>query len=302
MIQANKYRVYSFYRFVEIKNKIDLKKKLENFLKNKDIKGTIIIADEGFNGSIAGDSLNLDRIIILLKKYTKIRKISLKVNTSNFLPFNKIKVRLKKEIVTLGIKNLKINNKKKEYIHPAKWDKFIKNKNIKLIDTRNSYEIPIGRFENSINPNTNSFREFPKKFGNLGLNKKSVKIAIYCTGGIRCEKASVYLKKIGYENVYQLDGGILNYLDFNNKNNNKNSWVGDCFVFDKRVAINKKLKKSNYEQCYGCRSPLSVKEMKSKLYKKGIHCPKCFHSRTLDQKKRSTMRQMQIDSIKNKNI
>ena len=289
----NKLFVYSFYRFVNIKNKSEIKKNIDLLIRNKLVKGTILLSDEGINGSISASKKVLDDIIKHIKLLLKIRKLEKKKNDVEFLPFNKIKVRLKKEIVSLGKDNVIIKNTGKR-ISPCKWDKILNDKNIALIDTRNQFEIEIGSFKNSINPETKSFREFPEKFNKLKISKSS-KIAMFCTGGIRCEKASSYLKKIGYKNVYQLDGGILNYLDYKKKFKIKiTEWRGDCFVFDNRVTVNKSLKKGKYIQCYGCRHPITESDKKLKSYVKGVSCKYCYKKRTKLQLERSVSRQKQI--------
>ncbi len=291
----DKIEIYSFYRFIEIKDKKSLKLKLDSFIANLSIKGTILIADEGINASISGNKADLKYILDYIKRVLKIRKIFLKINLINNHPFNKIKVRLKKEIVSLGIDKLSVDQKKVKYIHPKHWDNFINNNDIVCIDTRNLYEITIGNFKNSINPKTKSFREFPENFKNLKL-KKEQKIAMYCTGGIRCEKASTFLKSKGFKNVYQLKGGILGYLSYNEKSSKKNNWQGECFVFDQRVTVNKKLNKGKFLQCYGCRRPISYQDTLSKNYKKGVCCTYCYDERTAEQKQRSSDRQKQIDA------
>ena len=292
-MKTKKIKIYSFYRFIKIKNKKDLKLKLDSLITNFNIKGTILIANEGINGSISGNSDDLKKYLDFIKKSLKIRKLSLKINFLNHHPFNKMRVRIKKEIVSLGIETLEFDKKKTKYIHPKNWDKFVNNNKVACIDTRNDYEIKIGNFKNSINPGTNSFREFPKKFEKLKL-KKNKKIAMYCTGGIRCEKASVYLKSKGYKNVYQLDGGILNYIHYKHNSNEISNWQGECFVFDQRVAVNRMLKKGKYLQCYGCRRPILKIDTKSNKYEKGVCCHQCYDERSDFQKEKSKMRQKQL--------
>ena len=281
-----------------------MKKVFDLYFKEKLIRGTILLANEGINGSIASDTESLEGIIKFIKRQLKIRKINLKKNHVDFLPFNKLKVRLKKEIVSLGISGLAegisgLADSEGNYLHPSEWNNLMLNKETKIIDVRNNYEIEICAFKNAINPKTKNFREFPKKFENIGINKED-KIAMYCTGGIRCEKASAFLKKKGFKNVMQLKGGILNYFDYTKKNKKKNIWKGECFVFDKRVAVDKNLNYGNYIQCYGCRMPLLKSEMKSPLYLKGVHCKYCVNIRTKEQKNRSKIRQDQIEK-KNRN-
>ncbi len=287
--------IYSFYRFKNIKNKKTIKLKLEQFISNRVIRGTILIADEGVNGSISGSKDDLLNIIRFIKKLLCIKKIELKINLVDFLPFNRMKIRLKREIVSLGKGIITVSQKTNKFIDPNKWDGFIKQKKIKLIDLRNTYEIDIGNFKSAINPNTKNFREFPNKFEKMNIGKNDI-VAMYCTGGIRCEKAAGYLNQKGYKNVYQLKGGIINYLSYSRNKKIKSLWSGECFVFDNRVAINKELKKGNYLQCYGCRNPITKKDTKSKKYKKGVSCHKCYDIRTKDQKDRSLSRQTQIDN------
>ena len=294
MKKNDNYLIYSFYRFVKIKNKLENKTELENYISQINVKGTILLADEGFNGSIAGTKQNLDKVIYTIKRMTNIRKVDIKKNIVESLPFNRMKIRLKKEIVSLGLTDLVIKNFKNKYIEPKYWDDFINQTDVRLLDTRNLYEIPIGKFKNAINPGTRSFREFPKKFKDLQINKNQ-KLALYCTGGIRCEKASAFLKSNGFKHIYQLKGGILNYFHYKKNNQKKNIWEGECFVFDKRVSVTKNLTKGNYSQCYGCRRPITIKDTKSKRYKKGVHCPHCFNKRSIEQIRRSNMRQAQIN-------
>ena len=293
--------VYTFYRFLNIKNKKNIKKLLENYFKTKLVRGTILIANEGINASISGTENDLIDTVKIIKKILRIRKLNIKINKNKFLPFNRIKVRLKKEIVSLGKGRIDVNKLKGNKIHPSKWNAIIKKENIKLIDTRNTYEIDIGQFKGAINPKTNSFREFPKKLKKMKI-KKNDKLAIYCTGGIRCEKASTYLKLNGFKDVVQLDGGILNYLNYINKTKKKSMWNGECFVFDNRVTINKKLKKGKYIQCNGCRHPITEQDTKLISYVKGVSCKYCYMKRTQSQKKRSITRQNQINLAEKKGI
>tara|TARA_B100000886_G_scaffold39347_3_gene24358 strand:- start:5521 stop:6453 length:933 start_codon:yes stop_codon:yes gene_type:complete len=291
--------VYTFYKFVKISDKEDIKRKLDKYFKNKLIRGTFLIANEGINCSISATQKDLSDIVEYLKKILELKNFDIKKNATNFLPFNRIKVRLKKEIVSLGVNKLSMKSDKDNMIDPSEWDEIIKNKKVKLLDTRNIFEIDIGKFKDSINPETKSFREFPKKFDKLNISKNA-HIAMYCTGGIRCEKASSYLKKVGYKNVFQLKGGILNYLNYKNEKKLSSLWKGECFVFDNRVTLNKKLQRGKYIQCFGCRRPITKVEAHSKLYIKGVCCPYCFSERTNKQKNNSKIRQIQIDKANSK--
>ena len=289
----NKLQIFSFYRFLKIIDKKELKQKILKFISKEQLRGTIIIADEGINGSISGKRKELDELIKFIKKTLNIRKLQVKINNIDFLPFNRMKIRLKNEIVALGISSVDALKNTGIKISPEKWDKIVCDNNFEIIDTRNQFEIKIGSFKNSLNPKTENFREFPKKFKNLKI-KKEKKIAMFCTGGIRCEKASSYLKQIGYKNVYQLDGGILNYLDYKNKLKKNVTWTGDCFVFDNRVTVDKNLRMGSYTQCFGCRHPLTKSEKNLKTYIKGVSCKYCHNKRNKRQINKSITRQNQI--------
>ncbi len=285
--------IFTFYRFVNIKNKFFFKKQLDLFLKEKCLKGTVLLAKEGINASLSGPENELEETIIFIKKHLNIRKINIKKSFFKYHPFNKLKVRLKKEIVSLGKGKLNINYTGK-MVQPRHWNKLINNKEIKLIDTRNKYETDIGSFKTSLKPNVNSFRSIPKELKKLNIGKND-KIAMFCTGGIRCEKISAYMKMNGYKEIYQLEGGIINYLDFIKKTNHNSLWHGECFVFDDRVTVNKKNEKGSYLQCYGCRHPIKRADTKLKSYIKGVSCKYCYKKRNQTQKKRSISRQFQID-------
>tara|TARA_Y100000816_G_C26076334_1_gene566642 strand:- start:169 stop:1110 length:942 start_codon:yes stop_codon:yes gene_type:complete len=301
-IKKNEFSIYSFYRFLKVTKKKELKKRIDDFCKDKIIRGTILISDEGINATISGFESELFDVTKIIKRHLCIRKLDIKINKSKFLPFNRMKVRLKKEIISMGFDNLKFKQNSSSHLSPIEWDKYINKNNVTIIDTRNKYEIEIGKFKNSINPGTNSFREFPNKFKKMKIEKKE-KILIYCTGGIRCEKASAYLKTNGYENVFQLKGGILNYLNFVKNKQLKSKWSGECFVFDNRVSVNKDLKKGKYIQCYGCRRPITTQDTKSSKYKKGVSCSYCYDERSNLQKKSSLSRQINIelDELRKKN-
>ncbi len=289
---ANRFKIISFYRFVEIENKKNLKKHLDLFLKGKVIKGTVLISDEGINGSLAGFEREIFQALNYIKKIIRIRKVSVNTVETNILPFNRLKIRLKKEIISIGLKKLNLQNNK--YASSKDWNRILSEKNTKIIDVRNQYEIGVGKFKNSIDPKTENFREFPSKFKKMNI-KKTDKIAMYCTGGIRCEKASAFLKSKGFKNVILLKGGIINYLKDFKKNHIDSKWVGECFVFDNRVTINNNLKKGSYTQCFGCRRPLTKKDTLSINYIKGVHCSYCINFRSSEQKKKSHNRQTYIE-------
>lgn len=299
--QYDKFLVYSFYRFVNIKNIKNVKQQLDNFFDGKLVRGTILIAHEGVNGTISGPVNILDEALKKIKNIIKIRKLETKINKTRFLPFNKMKVRLKKEIVAFGKSRLNVDKYRGDLVSPENWNQYISDKKIRLIDVRNEFEIDLGKFVKAERAQTKSFRDFPNSIKKLNLNKNS-KIAMYCTGGIRCEKASAYMKSIGYKNVVQLEGGILKYLEYVKNFRKKSLWRGECFVFDKRVSVNKNLNKGKYFLCYGCRMPLSKQDIMHKNYKKGVHCHYCIDFKDKLQIKKSTTRQNQIDLYEKRNI
>jgi len=286
--------VFGFYKFKKINSLKKNKTFLHDLLIKNNIRGTIIISKEGLNGTISGQKENLDAVI---------RKIQLLFNFKNFdnnnkskslfQPFHKPKVKIKKEIVPM---NLIINSKERivsSHLEPKEWNKLIKKKDTYIIDTRKPFEYEVGTFKKSINPNINNFRDFPKYLNKL---KKDKPVAMFCTGGVRCEKTSVYLKKKGFNNIYQLNGGILNYLQ---KIKKKDSlWKGECFVFDNRISLKHGLKTGTFKMCSGCRKPISSKDRKSKKYEEGVSCPSCYDNLTPEQKSRFRMRQSQIYKAK----
>ena len=288
------FTVFGFYKFKQINNLNRNKKLLNNLLLKKNIRGTIIISREGINGSLSGKNKDLNETIRKIKIIFKLKEFnSFNKSNSKFQPYHKPKIKIKKELVpmSLNIKNeiQKIDNR----IEPNKWNKLIKSKKTFLFDARKPFENKVGSFNNAFNPNVDNFRDFPKYLKTL---KKQQPIAMFCTGGIRCEKVSVFLKKKGFENVYQLKGGILNYLK---KIKKKDSlWKGECFVFDNRVSLKHGLLQGSYSVCSGCRKPISLKDKKSKMYEEGVSCPSCYGKLTKKQKSRFRMRQSQIYKAK----
>tara|TARA_B100000787_G_C16196515_1_gene301270 strand:- start:3986 stop:4939 length:954 start_codon:yes stop_codon:yes gene_type:complete len=300
-MNKEKIYIYTFYRFKNFTDINVIKLKLNESLKNKLILGTVLLANEGINGTISGTQKDLNDFIYLIRKLLRIKKLSIKISQNQFIPFYRLKIRLKKEIVTIGDRSINANKVTGKHIDPKDWNKIINNKKYYIIDTRNDYEVSIGTFKNAKNPLTKSFKDFPNFIKKQKI-KKNQPIAMFCTGGIRCEKASSYLIKNGFKDVSQLDGGILNYLEVN-KDSIKSTWKGECFVFDNRVAINNKLEKGTYEQCYGCRHPITKNDMKLKSYKKGATCKYCINLKSNEKVNASLIRQGQIDvAEKMKNI
>lgn len=285
------FEVFGFYKFIKLTSLKKNKTILQKILIKKNIKGTIIISKEGLNGTISGKLIDIKFTIKKINQIFKFKKFdSENTSKSNFQPFHKPKVKIKEEVVPMNLLLNKKIKKKDSHVEPKKWNRLIKDKNTLVLDSRKPFEYKVGTFKRSINPNVKNFRDFPQFLNKLD---KAKPIAMFCTGGIRCEKASVYLEKKGFNNVYQLKGGILNYLK---KIDEKDSlWKGECFVFDNRISLKHGLKIGTYSLCSGCRSPISTKDKKSKKYEEGVSCPNCFDKLSETQKNRFRMRQSQIN-------
>ena len=291
--------IVAIYKFVELLDFKELRKPiLDNCIKFR-IKGTILLAKEGINGTIAGKREDIDAFFGYLRRDSRFNNIEYKESTDYSIPFYRMKVKLKKEIVTMGCEGINPSCFSGKYIEPKDWNTLISNPEVTLVDTRNYYEYNIGTFKGAINPNTKNFRDFPsfvKKHLSIKTNKK---IAMFCTGGIRCEKSTSYLLQQGFKEVYHLKGGILKYLEEVPKS--QSLWQGECFVFDNRVAVDHDLKIGSYDQCHGCRHPITKEDKKSKYFKKGISCHLCYDQLTDDQKLRFSERQKQMDLAANRN-
>ena len=288
------FTVFGFYKF----KKINFLKKNKEFLQREilknNISGTIILSQEGINGTIAGKRRNISQIIKSLKKVFNFKDFDSKnMSQSHFQPFHKGKIKIKNEVVPLGLKINSKNKKLNRYISGKSWNKLISNKETLVVDARKPFEYDVGTFKNSINPNIQNFRDFPKYLKKID---KAKPVAMFCTGGIRCEKASIFLKRKGFKNVFQLNGGILNYLNKIQKIDSL--WKGECFVFDNRVSLKHKLKQGTYSVCSGCRKPFSPKDKKSNKYEEGVSCPRCYDTLSNSQKTRFRMRQNQINLAK----
>ena len=288
------FEVFGFYKFIKLTSLKKNKTILQKILIKKNIKGTIIISREGLNGTISGKLIDIKFTIKKINQIFKFKKFdSENTSKSNFQPFHKPKVKIKEEVVPMNLLLNKKIKKKDSHVEPKKWNRLIKDKNTLVLDSRKPFEYKVGTFKRSINPDVANFRDFPQFLNKLD---KAKPIAMFCTGGIRCEKASVYLEKKGFKNVYQLKGGILNYLK---KVDEKDSlWKGECFVFDNRISLKHGLKIGTYSMCSGCRSPISIKDKKSKKYEEGVSCPNCFDRLSEIQKSRFRMRQNQINRAK----
>lgn len=295
------FKVAAFYSFIDLSDLLQLKSEFTEFLKKQDIRGTMLIASEGINGTLAGKESSIDEFKIFLKSKNLYEAKNFKTSHCEYDPFPRLKIKLKDEIVTIGNKLVDPKKIVGEYIPPEDWNQLIADEEVMVLDTRNTYEHSIGSFKNAIQPETTNFREFPAWLDRVqasGLDKNK-KVAMFCTGGIRCEKASSLMRSKGFENIYHLQGGILNYLE---KINEEDSlWKGECFVFDDRVSINHKLQVGSYDLCHGCRMPITESDKNSEHYERGISCPNCFNKKTLDQKKRYAERQKQVDLAKLRN-
>jgi UPF0176 protein len=257
-----------------------------------EIKGTLLLAQEGINGTIAANRQSMDTFLDWLKQDSRFSCLVHKESLTDAPPFYRTKVKLKKEIVTMGVEDINPNHIVGTYVKPEQWNDLISDPDVTLIDTRNEYEVKIGTFVGAINPQTTSFREFPNYVAQQLNPKKNKKVAMFCTGGIRCEKSTAYLKEQGFEEVYHLEGGILKYLEEIPVEDSL--WQGECFVFDNRVTVNHHLEKGSYHQCNACRMPITEEEMQSTQYLQGVSCPHCFDETTEEQKLRFAQREKQM--------
>ena len=300
----HKYLTTAMYHFVKLPHFQNLQKPLLNFCISRSIKGTLLLADEGINGTLAGPEKFILELLYYLKNdpifESNFKNLAHKESWSDKSPFYRMKVKLKKEIVTLGVPGVSPTKIVGKYVKPKDWNSIISDPEVILIDTRNDYEFEIGTFKNALNPKTRTFREFPD-FVNSHLNpKKNKKIAMFCTGGIRCEKGSSYMMSMGFNDVYHLEGGILKYLE--EVKAEESLWQGECFVFDQRVAIKHGLEVGDYDQCYACRYPLSPEDVQSNKYTPGISCPHCYNKHTPEKLKALTERQKQVILAKKRGI
>jgi UPF0176 protein len=288
--------VAALYRFVALDDYTDLRAPLLDKLKQLNICGTLLLAAEGINGTVAGNDADIAALLNWLETADcwqgRLVGTEVKKSWTNKRPFTRSKVKLKKEIVTMGIENIDPNQSVGTYVQPSDWNELISDPDVVLIDTRNEYEVQVGAFKGAINPHTTNFREFPGYAQRELDTYKNKKVAMYCTGGIRCEKSTAYMKSLGIDEVYHLKGGILKYLEEVPKE--QSLWEGECFVFDERVAVDHDLQKGQYIQCHACRMPLTAKDCESTHYIKGESCPYCHDQTTPEQKERYRERQKQI--------
>ncbi len=294
----NKIVVAALYKFSNLDNFRELKTPLLQFCQKHGIKGTLLLAAEGINGTVAGTRDSIDSLLNYLQSDPRLSDLEYKESYCEKQPFYRTRVKLKKEIVTMGVADLD-PSKSGKYVAPEDWNQVISDPDVVLIDTRNDYEIGIGTFANAINPKTNTFREFPAFVDKELSHLKDKKIAMCCTGGIRCEKSTAYLLQQGFKDVVHLKGGILKYLE--EVPVEESLWNGECFVFDNRVAVNNKLAPGEYDQCHGCRNPLSMEDKNSAKYSAGVHCPHCYDNLSEDQINRFSERHKQVQLANSRN-
>lgn len=291
--------VAALYKFVKLPDYETLVPRLKTLCDELGIKGTLLLAEEGINGTVSGSRDGIDALRAFLDADGRFDNLSYKESFYEEQPFYRMKVKLKKEIVTMGVNGIDPQKIVGTYVKPQDWNALISDPDVVVIDTRNSYEYEIGTFERAIDPQTETFREFPAYVAENLDPAKHKKVAMFCTGGIRCEKSTAYMKEQGFEEVYHLEGGILKYLE--EVPEEESLWRGECFVFDNRVAVNHKLEKGVYDQCHGCRYPITEEDKKSERYMLGVCCPRCYDKLTVEQKTRFSERQKQIELAKQRN-
>ena len=288
--------VCAMYKFVRLENFQELRQPLLKTMEFNGVKGTLLLAEEGINGTVAGSREGIDALLNWFKKDDHLADIVYKESFDDEMPFYRTKVKLKKEIVTMGVEGIDPRQVVGSYVKPKDWNELVADPEVFVVDTRNDYEIQIGTFQNAVNPNTETFREFPDYVKENMDPAKHKKVAMFCTGGIRCEKSTAYMKEQGFEEVYHLEGGILKYLEEVPKE--ETMWEGECFVFDNRVTVNHDLEKGEYDQCHACRMPITEQEKESEHYVEGISCPHCIDKVTDEQRARFAERQKQMELAK----
>ncbi len=288
--------VAAFYRFARVEDPAALRQRLERQAEAQHLRGTILVAPEGVNGTIAGTQEGLERLFAYLRTEPGMANVDIKFSAADAMPFHRMKVRLKKEIVTMGVTDLDAANEAGVHVEPDQWNALVGNPDTVVIDTRNAYETAIGTFPGAIDPETESFRDFPKWADDNLDRLKGRQVAMFCTGGIRCEKASAYLKRLGVEEVFHLKGGILNYLEHVPEKDSL--WDGECFVFDERVGLRHGLEQGEATLCRACRHPLTASDRASALFQEGVSCPHCHDSRSEEDRARYAERQRQVELAK----
>lgn len=294
MAQEFPIKVAALYRFATFEQPELLQSQILAWCTEYRLKGTILVASEGVNGTVAGNAANIDAVVAQLRTLPGCEELDVKYSHATEMPFYRMKVRVKIEIVTLGVDGIDPKREVGTYVQPKDWNALISDPDTILIDTRNDYEVAIGTFEGAIDPRTKAFRDFPEWFrkhrDELSADKK--KFAMFCTGGIRCEKSTAFLKAEGIDEVYHLEGGILRYLETVPESESK--WQGECFVFDERVSVKHGLEIGTMELCHACRRPISQHDKISEYFIEGVSCPACYEERSEDDRARFAERQKQI--------
>lgn len=290
------YVVCAMYKFVALENFEKIQKPLLAVMEKNDICGTLLIAHEGINGTVAGSKEAIDALFAWFALDERLANISCKESLTQEKPFKRSKVKLKKEIVTMGVEGIDPRHTVGTYVKPQDWNALISDPEVFVVDTRNDYEIQIGTFQNAVDPNTKTFREFPDYVKENMDPAKHKKVAMYCTGGIRCEKSTAYMKEQGFEEVYHLEGGILKYLE--EVPEKETMWEGECFVFDDRVTVDHQLNAGKYDQCHACRVPILEEDKERSEYTKGVSCHHCFDKTSPEQRERYAEREKQMELAK----
>ncbi len=283
--------IAALYRFVRLDNFTELREPLLRVMLDNGVRGTLLLAAEGINGTVAGSAEGIEALLDYLRADPRLRDFDCKFSYDDEVPFLRSRVKLKREIVTMGVDGIDPDDAG-TYVEPADWNALISDPDVTLIDTRNDYESAIGSFEGAVLPNTRSFRDFPAYVETALDPQKQGKVAMFCTGGIRCEKATAYLRQRGFDAVYHLKGGILNYLE--KVPESESLWHGECFVFDNRVSVDHSLEKGSYDQCHACRRPISEADKQSDYYRPGVSCPACFDSRSEAERQGLRERERQV--------
>lgn len=289
----------ALYKFVELPDFAELKAPLLDCCNNNNVKGTILLAEEGINGTIAGSSEGVHAVLAFLRSDPRFADLVHKESFSEKAPFYRLKIRLKREIVTMGVPDINPRLMAGKYVKPDEWNKLLDDPDVVVVDVRNDFEVSMGTFEGAINPKTKSFSELPEWVRRETALRNKPKVAMFCTGGIRCEKSTAFLRSQGFDEVYHLEGGILKYLETVPEAESR--WEGECFVFDERVSVGQDLKPGNYELCRGCRHPISQEDKASELFVLGVSCPHCHDSKTETKKQALSERQRQIELAKRRN-
>lgn len=284
--------VCALYKFVALPDYQEIRPKLLELLEQLEIKGTLLLASEGINGTVSGSRESIDAMLEWLQRDERLAGIEYKESFYQHKPFRHTRVKLKREIVTMGVEGIDPNQVVGTYVEPSDWNALISDPDVVLIDTRNDYEVEVGTFKNAIDPKIDNFRQFPDYIAENYSPEKHKKVAMFCTGGIRCEKSTALLKEQGFEEVYHLKGGILKYLE--EVEQQDSLWEGECYVFDDRVTVDHNLEGGSYQMCNACRLPITEEQRNSEAYEEGVSCPRCIDTTSDEQKARFRMRQRQV--------